>query len=181
MKKTSTPTRTEDTRRWYEPFVPPGMNVEGELIFFLIAMLAAMCYATGFFARLFAQMDLLYQYSYGERTLIPGAVMAPFYEVFNQAWTGYFIVLLCMLGWGIYHDLYYKQDTKSIYTMRRLPDRVSFLRYTWTLTLCEVLVCVLFAILCLSMSYGFYCLMTPDGCLPDGQWTLFWDNLFYRK
>ncbi len=174
-------TQDEDRRPWYAPFVPPGMNVEGELIFLLIAILAAMCYATGFFARLFDQIDLLYQYSMGERTLIAGAVMAPFYEVYNQAWTGYFIVLLCMLGWGIYHYLYYKQDTKSIYTMRRLPDSVSFLRYTWTLTLCEILVCVLFAILCLSMSYGFYCLMTPDGCLPDGQWTLFWDNLFYRK
>ncbi len=179
--KTNTPTQAEDTRRWYAPFVPPGMNVEGELIFFLIAMLAAMCYATGFFARLYGQIDLLYQYSYGDRTLIPGAVIAPFYEVFDQAWTGYFVVLLCMLGYGIYHYLYYKQESKSIYTMRRLPDHSSFFRYTWTLTLCEVLVCLLFACFCLLLSYGFYHWLTPEGCLPGGQWTLFWKNLFYHS
>ena len=179
--KTRTPTQNEDARRWYEPFVPPGMNIEGELLFFLISMLAALTYSGGFLVRLFAELELLYTRTGGVRELIPGAVMAPFYVVFNQAWMGYFVVLLCMLGYGVWHGLYYRQDAKSIYTMRRLPDHISFLRYTWATTACAVLLCLLTALLCMLLSYGIYHWATPGVCLERGQWTLFWENLFYRE
>lgn len=169
---------SDDTRPWYAPYVPPGMKLEGELIFLLIALLAALTYATGFLARLFGQIDLLYMRVDDTRELIPGAVIAPFYEVFDGAWTGYWIVLLCALGYGIYHSLYYRQESMSIYTMRRLPDHSSFFRYTWTLTVCEILVCFLAAFFCVLLSYGFYHWLTPEECIPDGQWTLFWENLF---
>ena len=119
--------------------------------------------------------------AFGERSLISGAVMAPFYQVFDHAWDGYFLVLFCMLGFGICHMLYYRQDAKSIYTMRRLPDRISFIRYTWTLTVCEVMICLLFALGCLLVSFWMYCTVTPPECLPDGQWSLFWENLFTRS
>ena len=175
------PTRDENTRPWYAPFVPPGMKLEGELIFFLLAMLAALFYAIRFFARLLEQTDALYQTAFGERSLISCAVMAPFYQVFDHAWDGYFLVLFCMLGFGICHMLYYRQDAKSIYTMRRLPDRISFIRYTWTLTVCEVMICLLFALGCLLVSFWMYCTVTPPECLPDGQWSLFWENLFTRS
>ena len=166
---------------WYQPFVPPGMNMEGELIFFLISMLAALTYSLGFLIRLFGQIELLYTRTDDVRTLIPGAVMAPFYEVFDRAWMGYFIVLLCMLGWGIYHAAYYRQGANSIYLMRRLPDHISYCRYTWTSTVCAVVLCLIFAAICLLLSYGIYHWTTPVECLAGGQWTLFWKHLFARQ
>lgn len=166
---------------WYQPFVPPGMNMEGELIFFLISMLAALTYSLGFLIRLFGQIELLYTHTESVRELIPGAVMAPFYEVFDRAWMGYFIVLLCMLGWGIYHAAYYRQGANSIYLMRRLPDHISYCRYTWTSTVCAAVLCLIFAAICLLLSYGIYHWTTPAQCLAGGQWTLFWKHLFARQ
>lgn len=166
---------------WYAPFVPPGMTMGGELGFFAIGCGIALCYSWGFFGRLFNAIDELYHYLHGERQLIPGAVMPPFYEIFDHAWLWYFLLLLCMIGYGIYHAAYYRQGSKSIYLMRRLPDRMAYYRYTWTSTVCAVLLCLLFAMLCLLLSYGIYLWCTPDECLTDGQWALFWDHLFYRK
>lgn len=171
----------ESRMPWYAPFVPPGMAMGGELSAFGIGMFLSFCYSGGFLIRFFQALEDLYVYSHGERTLIPGAVMPPFYALFGHTWLGYYLVLLCMLGYGIYHVLYYRQGAASIYLMRRLPDRFAYIRCTWTSTVCAVLLCLLAAALCLLLSYGIYHWGTPDGCIADGQWTLFWDNLVYRK
>ncbi len=179
--KIPTLTQIKDNRLWYLPFLPPGMNVSGELGFFAAAMFAALCYAACFLFRLFDHIDQLYVWLDGQRTLNTEAVMTPFYQVFEHAWVSYLIVLMCMLGWGVYHYLYYRQESKSIYTMRRLPDDISFLRYTWTLTVCEAVICLLFALGCLGLSYGLYHWLTPEACLVGGQWTMFLENLFDWK
>lgn len=163
---------------WYAPFVPPGMKLGGEIGFFIVSMLISVIYAAGYLFRLSNALTAL-RVGYGGEP--PLQVMPMFYKLFDGAWGGYFIVLFCMLGFGIYHFLYYRQDAKSIYTMRRLPDRISFIRYTWTLTVCEVIVCLLFALGCLLISFGLYHWCTPSECLPDGQWRLFWENLFIRS
>lgn len=166
----------------YAAWIPPGMDMRGELGFFAVGMLASAVYSCGFFFRLYQAQDALYQWDIaaGRRTLIADAVMPPFYEIFGHAWLGYFILLLCMLGWGIYHAAYYRQGTKSIYLMRRLPDPLSYYRYTWASTLCAVLLCLLLAAGCLLLFFGIYHLAVPEQCLADGQWHLLWDHLLKR-
>ena len=166
MKTTLT---RDESSTWYAPFVPPGMKLSGEMTFFLLALIAALCYAFGFVIRLVSALDALYIWENGKRILNESARMMPFYEVFGGAWNGYFLCAGCMLLYSIAHPLSYNAGSHASYLMRRLPDRISYLRYTWALTLAEIVVCLLLAVLCLFLSLAIYHLSTPDACAVPNQ------------
>ncbi|MBQ7982493.1 MAG: hypothetical protein IJ302_02910 [Clostridia bacterium] len=158
--------------------VPPGMEVSGELGFFLTVNVISLLYSMRYLTRLFDARDALYTDRWsGTAELIPGAVMEHFFVLFDDAWNGFFFAAVCMLLFGVRHYTYYYRGTKSIYLMRRLPDRrVLFLR-TWTLPAGEILICLLLAALCLAVSFGWYLYITPGECLPAGEWALFWNRM----
>ena len=66
---------------------------------------------------------MLYQYiPNGGKELLPGAVMAPFYQTLsNNSWGAGLSLLMIPLA--LWHYFYHYQDSRSIYLMRRLPDR----------------------------------------------------------
>ncbi len=166
-------------RQWLSAYTPPGMPMGGEYVFFLIALILAVLYAQGFLFRYYdAYMQLWEPGATGRpEVLITDISIAPFYEVFDHAWRGYLWVAFCMIGYGISHYTYYRQETKSIYLMRRLPDKWEYHRRALTTTVLELLICLLLALLTLFLDYLIYVTNTPQVCLPDHMLSTFFTSL----
>ncbi|NLB89630.1 MAG: hypothetical protein GX786_00185 [Clostridiales bacterium] len=158
--------------RW----APPGLNLKPEKQFFFIGMLCAVLYSFMFFIRYGnARFDLyIYSPASNTRILIPGAVMPDFYLLLEYYWAGLAVLAICMLALIIYHYVYHWQGSKSIYLMRRLPNRFELHRRCLTLPLIGIFTCLLTAIILLLLFYGTYVAFTPKECLTPDQWQKIW-------
>lgn len=68
------------------------------------------------------------------------------------------------------------QGSRSVYLMRRLPDRLEFHRRCLVLPLLTLLACVLLTFLLTLAFFGIYLFLTPEGYLPPNQWAKFWPH-----
>ena len=62
---------------------------------------------------------------------------------------------------------YYNKETKSVYVMRRLPDRKEYRRTIWVAPLMEALIIVLIMTGSVLLDLGIYVFFTPDIALPS--------------
>ena len=85
-------------------------------------------------------------------------VMAPFV---------YLMAIILLLT--IFHYLYYYHGSKSIYLMKRLPNRSEIHRRSLSLPLILVAACVVVIVLLTAACCGWYYLWVPDRCIAPGQ------------
>jgi hypothetical protein len=156
---------------------PPGFVLRPERRFFLAGMACAVLYSLGFLGRFFDARTNLYRYEGTKRVLLPGTLMPDFYVLLDNALIGFVVLALCMLVFILWHYLYHRQNSKSIYLMRRLPKRWELHRRCLTLPLAAVLLCLLAAGLLLLVYYWIYMAATPDVCLTPQQWQKLWSVL----
>lgn len=152
-------------------YAPPGVDVEREKNLFLTGMSFSAIYSSFFFVSFWDEWEDLWYHGIREpgiqtRTLREGAVMEPFAELLDQHLVGYLILALCMFALVAAHYAYYSQGSKSIYLMRRLPDRKYLRRTCWTLPMAGVVICILAALISLLLFFGVYVGFTPKECLP---------------
>lgn len=159
-----------DLTRW----TPPGLNLKSEKQFFTAGMVFAVIYAVLFFGRYENALSRLYRYEFGRRVLLPGAVMPDFITLLDRYWAGFAVLAVCMLALMVYHYVYHWQGSKSIYLMRRLPNRGELHRRCLVLPLLAILLCILAAIILLLLFYGVYMAFTPNECLMPHQWQKLW-------
>jgi uncharacterized membrane protein YqhA len=100
--------------------------------------------------------------------------MPDFIDIFEGSLGGYFILSLCMLLLIALRYAYYYQNSKSIYLMKRLPDKFELHRRCIILPVMAALSCAVIAFLVLLLYFGHYMLFTPDACLTPGQWAKIW-------
>lgn len=154
---------------------PPGLDLAPELRVFTAGMALSALFSLLFYAvRYSDRLEQLYWKNGAERTLIPGAVMPDFAEVLGQALIGFLIVAVCMAAFAAVHYSCHYQKSKSIYTMRRLPNRWELHRRCLTLPLAGLAASLLAAFLLLLVYYAAYMLITPDTCLTPDQWRKIW-------
>ena len=110
----------------------------------------------------------------GKRVLIEGAVMSGFRDVLGIAFAGFAVLALAMLALAAYHYVYHRIGSRSIYLMRRLPDRSELHRRCLALPAAGIVCCVCAAFLLLCIYYWIYIAMTPAQCLVPGQWQALW-------
>ena len=119
-------------------------------------------------------MDKLYHKNGSNRTLIPGAIMPDFTEILDRSLWGFLVAIIAALALiGVHYACHY-QDSKSIYTMRRLPNRWELHRRCLTLPLYFAAVCAVLAALLLVLYFVLYMLATPAQCLTPDQWQKIW-------
>jgi len=83
------------------------------------------------------------------------------------------VILFCLIAIASRYR-YYHQDSKSIYLMRRLPDRAELHRSCLVQPLLRVaLVLVVMAVL-LLIFYTVYMNQVPEECLQPNQWQKLW-------
>ena len=151
---------------------PPGMDMEAEKLFFGLGMSGAFFYSWTFIWRYMQARAELYLYSEGKYILLEQRVMAKFSDLLGNALLGFLLVAIGLLGFVIFHYAYFWQGSKSIYLMKRLPDKMEIHRQALTFPILALLVCMVTSFLLLVLYYGIYMIATPRQCIPSNQWMI---------
>lgn len=152
-------------------YAPPGTNIRQEIKVFCVGLFCAACCAVLVYGIALCQAyaDLFEPFYSGvERVLRPDAVMLPFDDVLlhRGLWLFYLLALCALANAVLLHLSYYTGGSKSIYLMRRLPQRWELVRRAITLPLLGAAICLLSALALRLLFLGVYYLITPPQCLP---------------
>ena len=116
----------------------------------------------------------LYTWRGTKKVLLEGLMMTDFIDLVERAFSGFFIAIVLALFLGIYHYAYHFQGSKSIYLMRRLPNRFELHRRCWSVPIAAALIFAAALVLSFLLYFAFYLLITPKGCLAPHQWQKIW-------
>lgn len=153
-------------------YAPPGLDLRQEKNVFITGMLLSFFYSLVFILDYFSLWKRLWEdWDMGGGSVLKrGAKMEPFLSLLDNHLLGYILVALCALAAVGIHYAYFHQGSKSIYLMRRLPDRRALGRMCWTLPLAAAGLCLVCFLVSLLLFYGVYVTYTPPECLPGTLW-----------
>ena len=156
---------------------PPGIRWQTELKLWAWLAGAAAVYSFAFFFELAEEISRLYHTPYpgAARQLREGWMMPYFAELAQGRFRLFPLVLLAMLLTAAGNYLSFFRGSKSIYLMRRLPQRGETARRCLGLPLLLAGATLLLAGLLLLMDYLIYTLAVPSACLAPGQWDMVMD------
>ena len=141
---------------------PPGIDLKQEWRVFLIGNIVSVLIS--FFAFIDKYVDArnqLFVYEIDKKMLIEGAIIAPFSNLFSVYFSGFFLVACFLLGYVIHHYLYFRQDSMSIYLMKRLPDKRELHRRALTVPCLAVLATIGVALAAILFYFIIYILAKP--------------------
>lgn len=157
-------------------YAPAGMELKQEKTVFIIGMIMSSVFSFGFFGIVFSDcLEKLYWKNGADRSVIPGAMMMNFTEIFGEALLGFKVVVALMIAAAVMHYAYHFAESRSIYTMRRLPSVWELHRRCLTLPICGIIISLMTAFAILLICYGFYVGLTPKECIIPGQWQKIWN------
>ena len=148
----------------WSKYLPPGLDYEREKLFLLIGMGLSLFYSMFYFDIYWDSYQSLFEFR--ENKIRPGAKIDPFWELVDRYPTGYLIVAVSMLALVAAHYAHYRQGSKSIYLVRRLPDRGFLHRTCWTIPLLWMGICLLAMAVTVLVYFAVYVGFTPRACLP---------------
>ncbi|MEG2000241.1 MAG: hypothetical protein RR053_02440 [Evtepia sp.] len=157
-----------------EKYFPVGIGYLRESLWIVIGFLASVLYSLTFFVKYKTQYDFLFAVVKGKRLLLPNVSMPDFKTILGDSLVGFVILIFCMLVLIYYHYRYHYEGSKSIYLMKRLPNRYELLRRCVTVPLVVLVVSFLTALLLLWLYFEFYLWTTPASCLTPNQWHKLW-------
>lgn len=150
---------------------PPGISIRQEIKYFGMGLAAALCIAVlAYGVSLRTAYDMLFDRYGVDRILRADAMMPDFISLLGMSLSFFYIVALCSLATAVFHHLSYYSGSKSIFLMRRLPQRWEILRRNITLPIVGAAISLLAAFLLMLLFLVVYYLVTPDQCLPPNQW-----------
>ena len=148
-------------------FAPPGTIIKEEAKRLGLGLVAATCIAVLIYGvSLRDAYDFLFDRVGGDRVLRPDAMMMPFNVLLGRSLSFFYIMALCSLLAAVFYHLSYYMGSKSIYLMRRLPQRWELIRCDFTLPLLGALISLLAAFLLKLLFLAAYYIVTPAQCLP---------------
>lgn len=138
------------------------------------ALAAASCDLYYLYLYAQASEELWYHGVDGVRYLKPDASMPTFSALLGFSLYGSIIAVLAMipLAWLFWHS--HSMGSKSIYTMRRLPNRWELPRRCFTIPILAGLCYVALAAVLLLLDFSIYWWCTPRQLLPPSAWDAFW-------
>lgn len=146
---------------------PPGMETDKEQGILVggtaLTLIFSLIYFGDAFSRAYRR---LWEHYSGSTKVLRDWPMEPFFELFGRSLGGYLIVILCMFAGVAMRYAYYRQGSKSIYLMRRLPDGKYLHRTCWVVPLIRIGMCVLVAVVSVLLCFVIYVTVTPAECLP---------------
>lgn len=159
-------------------FFPPGMNTNFERQFVVGLWVCSLIFSlTIFMGNYFNARSNLFAYYGGNNTSVmrPDAEMQPFGALAERTMIGFTALILCMVGFAIYHYMYHKQGSKSIYLMRRLPDKGELHRRCLTVPIAVSLLAAVTVVILVIIYIAVYIFATPKGCIhPPVEWGELW-------
>lgn len=166
--------------KWADDMTPVGIDGKKELGWAAAAFGLSLFESLTFFISLYAKIDDLYMISKatGRRILDPDSYM-PDLSDFAPSYIYFFLLTaLVFLTLSGYHYIYHYQGAKSIYTMRRLPDRWELHRRCLVFTLTVAVICILMSVIMLGAYLWAYNTFVPPARLRPGQLKTLINTLF---
>lgn len=154
--------------------MPAGLDCGKEIRMLYLGILAGVLYSTRFCLIYYSCYKDLFVSAGGKRILLNHAEMQGFDVMIRGAMAGFSLMILCLLAVMLYHYLYHFQGSRSIYTMRRLPDRWELLKRCVAVPLMGIAVCLVLALLLLGIYYVTYLVITPQQYLAPLQLQKLW-------
>ena len=152
---------------------PPGFGLRAELQLFGAGAVLAVLYSARFLLRYqSARRQALTDLERGLTSDMPDLC-----SLMDGVLLGFAILAACMLLAAAAHYLYHLQGSKSIYLMRRLPDRWELHRRCLALPALGAALCLAAALLALLLDLAIYRLFTPETLQAPLQWQKLWSVL----
>lgn len=149
-------------------FMPLGINLERANFFFGVCVLIGLAQHLLFFGRYLMQLDVIKNSIKGV-TIDSGMKMPYFWDMQEHTYYGYIIAILLMIFLQAYWNYeYYNKETKSVYVMKRLPDRKEYLRTIWVAPVIQAFFIAMIMVGNTAIDLGVYVVGTPKIALhPD--------------
>ena len=157
-----------------EKHSPPGYSVRSELNTLYAGLCLSLFLSLGFFAKYFASLNALYDIDEGKRFLRENVKCEDFADILGIYLTGFIFTAVVMLFFMLARSLYTQTASKSIYTLRRLPEKAIVLKYFILMPFLYSIICLLAGFIVLTLYYAIYMLATPNECITAAQWYKIW-------
>lgn len=150
-----------------KPFFPVGCRIQNEIFWASAGLFAAafIAFAT-FGVRFSAAVSALYDELHPDR-LIANAAVPSFRQLFAGSLTGFYAFLAILPLWALFHYLLHFRESKSIYLMRRLPQKNEMIKRCLSAPAAAAIIALIAALLSMLLCFLAYCLLTPAPALPQ--------------
>ena len=146
-------------------FMPLGSNLERANFFFGVCIFIGIAEHLLFFGRYLMQLDLIKNSIKGV-TIDSGVRMPYFWDMQEHTYYGYIIaILLVVLLQAYWNYEYYNKETKSVYVMKRLPNRKEYPRTIWVSPVIQAFFIAMIMTLHTAIDLVVYVLGTPEVAL----------------
>lgn len=148
-------------------FLPLGISLERANFLLGAGILIGILGNLFFFGRYILKLNEIKSGMKGI-TLDSTLKMPDFWQLEEHAYIGYIIgILLVFILQAYWNYEYYNKETKSVYVMKRLPDRKEYTRTIWVSPAIEVCFILMVMIGQTLLDMGMYIIGTPDPALPS--------------
>ena len=158
-------------------FLPPAISPKKELREAAVILLAAFLFSLSFWIQYCGELNFLY----AGGVLMPDTYMPAFAYLMEGKLLLFFLGAAYMLCKGIYYYMTFYHGSKSIYLMRRLPERHAVLRRCLIFPIAMTAAFLLCAAIVFLLDFGLYMLITPKRCLYPDQWQMIWEVLLHHR
>ena len=143
-------------------FMPLGANLEKADVLFGVCIFIGIAEHLLFFGRYLMQMNEISSSIKGI-TIDSGLKMPYFWDLQAHSYYGYIVAVLLVLFIQAYWNYaYYNKETKSVYVMKRLPDRKEYQRTIWTAPVIEALCIAMIMVFHTAVDLCLYAVATPE-------------------
>ena len=156
---------------------PPGANIEYQVNWYFGGLIFIGVWSLGFPFRFSTEYNRLYYTTDSIRYLRSQAMMPEFHELLGGSLRAVFVVVLVLLICIVMNYASFRQGSKSIYLMKRLPNPWELHRRCILLPALGMAGALILGFTLLMIYFAIYMLVTPDRCLPPDQWQKLWSVL----
>jgi len=152
----------------FDRYVPLGIDSGGEWKLLRWCLTAGSVWSVLLFIGHYSEAysNLFFHRGFSQPMLREGAVMPMLFEIMAGSEAVFLLVCAAMPVWAAYHYYYHYAGSKSIYLMRRLPERWELHLRCLALPAVGILSALALQGLLGSLYYLVYILVTPRQCLP---------------
>ena len=149
-------------------FLPLGINLEKTDFLWGACIFLGIAEHLLFFGKFLLKMRAI-ESSIKGITIDSGTQMPYFWELQEHTYYGYILgILLVLIVQTYWNYAYYNKETKSVYVMKRLPDRKEYSRTIWVTPVIEAVFIAVIMVVHTMLDLCLYAFVTPDIALyPD--------------
>ena len=161
-------------------FIPVGIKPETELWIYGSGIALSVLSSLFYFVTYYGSYNAMFNYYGNKKVLIEGASMPDFWSLIDGGVFDVFkIWIFAFLAMIAVHYGYHYRESKSIYTMRRLPNKYELHIRCTALPLSATAVSLILSFILLIIYYVHYMTVTPDELLLPSQWEKLMDYIIH--